>query len=69
MNCSKCIHYKENPVDPHNIGGPKNGVCRRYPPTAVLVPTPTGHISTAGVHAPTMPDSICGEFTQKVELS
>jgi hypothetical protein len=36
--CAGCKHYTEAPVDPLNLGAPRQGECRGNPPGQVVLP-------------------------------
>ncbi len=68
-NCASCRYYQEKV----RLSEPKGGLCMRYPPTPMLMPSP-GPISSlmgpatpqpvgmAGVNPPVNPEHTCGEF-------
>jgi len=35
--CGDCVHWKQGPTDPTNLGAPKMGQCRAVPPVPVVV--------------------------------
>lgn len=58
--CAHCVHFLDNP----EITG---GVCRRYPPVAMMMPQPAGilgagSVGMAGVNPPVNPEHTCGEW-------
>jgi len=66
-NCSFLFIDKEaqDAARVANLKSPDIGVCRRYPPTALLVPTQQG-LSVMPAHPPVKLDAYCGEFRQRL---
>lgn len=62
-NCIGCRWFKQQPVNPANIGAPRPGECRRLPPQPVIVgQTAPGQFQTVGLFPPVPPDGWCGEY-------
>lgn len=68
MNCATCRFFLATPsmnLDP-NAGA---GVCRRFPPTALLVPSRAAPgYATVSDHAPVKRSGWCGEFAPRLEV-
>ena len=67
MNCCEhCIYYQEV-KDVNNIGK-TIGVCRRYPPTVLIMPA-RGGVAMSSNYPNTQPHHWCGEFKSQGVLN
>lgn len=61
MKCQDCFYGEQAPLDANNIGQVRPVICRRFPPSAQLLPTNQGVQMVANF--PMMaPDAWCWEF-------
>lgn len=68
--CNSCEHFVPMPADPSApLGTPRQGVCKRNPPTPFVIPLPGGiaggqpRISVQGIRPPIPENDTCGEHS------
>lgn len=69
-NCSKCQYY-------HVEGGQQaalnlkqqSGACRRFPPTAMLLPDGRGGVALTTLFPAVSDKTICGEFVETADFT
>ena len=67
--CRNCIWFRRLPLDPKNIGRQmQGGICKRMPPTPILLPSPDGNLSLQAMSPPVSVEDTCGEFDDGVEV-
>ncbi len=60
--CDCCRHSTDGPIDPNNLGAPRQLLCRRHPPVPMLVGTPGGGVATLSQWPAVPPGGTCGEW-------
>ena len=58
--CRNCKHSHDE--------SPGGLTCRRYPPTALMIPGPQGGPLPCSLFPPIQPQHTCGEFKPKIAL-